>query len=96
MRILCPTVYYIFPNRLQQADCWAFLSLYFGHGCIFVHKSGAKVFPEKVFEQTLMTPVRVVQPFMWRIFHHCLLLFAEPVTVALNTLFSQAYCYTNA
>lgn len=61
-----------------------------------MHKSGAKDFPEKVFEKTLMTPVRVVQPFMWRIFHHCLLLLAEPVTVALNTLLCQAFCYTNA
>lgn len=92
----CSVLLYIvfFLNRLQWADCWSFISLYFGYSCIFVHKSGAKDFPEKLFEKILMTPVRVVRPFTWSIFHHCLSLLAEPV--ALNTLLSQTHCYTNA
>lgn len=53
-----------------------------------MHKSAAKDFLEEVFGKKLVTSVIVVQPFMLRIFHHCLLwaLLTEPVTVALNIL----------
>ena len=82
------TIYYVFLNGLQQTDCQLFISLYFGHSCNLVHKSAAKDFLEEVFGKKLVTPVIVVQPFMLRIFHHCLLwaLLTEPVTVALNIL----------
>lgn len=94
----CPTIYYVFLNGLQWTDTQSLISLCFRHSCNLVCKSAAKDFLEEVFGKNLMTPVIVVQPFMSRVFHHCLVWgsLTEPVTLALNILLCQSYCCTNA
>lgn len=74
------------------------LYLCFRHSCSFLYKSAAKGFLEEVFGKKLITPVIMVQPFLSIMFHYCLvwMLVRKLVTVALNVLLCQVYCYINA